>query len=354
MNLLTKNPFRPSFIWKIGLTLLQVIVVIALAHGSAEAEKAPRIRQSLLDYQPSATQFQPALTSLVEQMQSGCSSAQKTSCSKIISLIRKKRAVLSRGYHDELWFLEGFAQEQLGEQKKALSAYESSLKLGIGNPKTIFRKALVLESLSRFDDAIKTMREFLWISTTNQYEAKFVIGRSLCALKLCDKGLLEVEAALASHPRFISALQFLVDKKREKLERLKDPTKKAELEAQIATDLFHLVQLQPHNREATLSLARYSMLHSDPLVHAHKLNEAERMTRRLVDGSGYKDSEAVRLLFDIHLRRGKTQAASAVLSKGLEVAPKAKPLQAAKRQLEIQQIVDEQVKQKAAEELEEE
>ena len=334
--------FRRSFetLAALGLKLVLALTLLLSAAEDTNAEKNKKRRRSLLNYQIDSQLYQDSLRAAADQTGSCIKSADRTVCNKALSTIKAQRKTLSRGYHDELFFLEGLLYEQLSNNQKALDAYNSSLKLGMNNVDTLFRKAIVLEALKNYEQAIGVMREFLWLSKDNQHEAQFVIGRCLCASNRCQKGMGEVEAALTKYPRFTAAIKFLLEKKKLRLTMIKDPIKKAELEAQIATDLYRLVKLEPENREASLELARYTLLHSDPLVHAQRLQEAELIARKYVDGSGYKDIEAVRLLFDLYIRRGKTLDAGAILNKGLEVTPHAPTLLAARRQLEIQEKVD--------------
>lgn len=337
LKALLPTALLPKTLLRLAFSAVLGLVAFTLP---AAAQQATQAQQSFREYQPNPAQFPEALRPVVESVAAYSDGSSPSEAKALQDQISQLRETLSRGYHDELWFLLGLVQERSGQLEAALSSFDRSLQLSNNAPEVLFRKAVVLRKLTRHEKAVEALKEFLWLSKHNTHEARYELGRALCKLQRCPAGLKEIEQALAMAPGFVPALEFLLQEKKKSLARLKDPLERAELEAQITADLRRLVELDPENRDASLALARHALGYSDPLVHGDKLAEAERIARKFSEHSEYKDAEAVRLLFDLYARRGKTQEAANVLERGLKANPTAKTLLNAKRQLEIQRQVD--------------
>jgi tetratricopeptide (TPR) repeat protein len=331
--------FKDFFTSLLILSLSLALCVAAPAE--AETKKQRRAVPSFLEFQPDPVDYQPELKNLVSSVRNlGTGKVEPSAAQAVLSELGSRRASSSRGYHDELWFLEGLVYERTSKLDSALAAYTKSIELDSRRPEAVFRKAVVLEKMQRYEPASETIREYFWLSKFNHHEARLVLARCLCKINQCEAGLKEAETALEKNPRFVPALEFVVAQKQEMLSAIQDPLKKVELSAQITADQTRLARIAPSNRGAALGHARQALDHADPLLHADKLIEAESIAKKYVDSSDFKDEEAVRLLFDIYVRKGETASAATVLERGLPKNPTSARLLEAKRQLEIQSEVD--------------
>ncbi|MCB0325854.1 MAG: hypothetical protein KDD69_19885, partial [Bdellovibrionales bacterium] len=222
---------------------------------------------------------------------------------------RRLLGTLSRGYHDELYFLLGVAQQQLGQSADALASYERSLALRSNNQAARFRRAELLQQANRLAEADAEFRELLWAGEDEKHLVLYRLAQVLIAQGKGEEALKLSEQARQQSPGFVPVLRLLVDIRKRQLELAENPTEKAHLEAQIAADLAVISAQDPTDRDAGLALARFLLQDSDPLLNAQRLAEAEAIAQRLADASGFADGESVRVLFDAQVKRGKLSEA---------------------------------------------
>lgn len=314
-----------------------------LAPVSGAAQPPAATQQSLMDYKLADWKFPTAVEGLVAQADKAKSSLAKNkakgmsllkNCRKDVAAARKK---LSRGVHDELFEISGFCAEAMGENKAALKDYDSSLKLRSTNPRARFRKARLLQVSGEHEQAIRQFKEVLWETKISHHEILYSIAKSLLALEKQSEAFKIAEQARLKNPGYLPLLRLLVDLRGELMELSVEPLEKSQMEAQIAADLTLITAQAPLDRTAGLALVRLLLKNSDPLLNSQRLVEAEQIATRFAEGSGFKDEESVRLLFDAQLKRGNTEAAAATLERGQSINPNSEELTRAAAQLKIEQ-----------------
>ena len=323
------------------LSLILAIISLPIPAQAADpAVLTPPKPPSFVEYRPQTKQFQQALHPLVENINKAFAQGKQERAAALKGIVEEiDQAIASkgRGYHDELFHLRGYAMERLEKADEAQAAYQKSLNLKANNPVALFRLATILKEKKACGQAIPLYKEVMWRSAINHHEAFFSIGECHLLLDEEEKGLAAIERAVQLNPIFLPAIHFIVDYKTKLLEEEISPIKQAVLEAEIASQLTLVRELEPNDREAGFALARLLLRQSDPLLNATRLVEAEAIANQFADSSDYDDADAVRLLFDVRLKRGNLEQAESALQRGLQKNPQATRLLEAQRQLAIQQ-----------------
>jgi tetratricopeptide (TPR) repeat protein len=254
---------------------------------------------------------------------------------KAIALGKSSLKTISRGYHDELFSLIGLAEELSGDLNLALDAYNSSLLLRSNNASVLYRIANIYKQQNQCDKTISLAQEVLWRAKSEQERIELLLGECLISTNRLA-ALKHFETAIAKSPSYLPALKQVIQIYEEQIKEEIDPIKRTEIEAKIANNLSLICKLKPDDRVSALRFAGFLFSRSDPLLNSQKLKEAEQIAESYSKNSRYKDSDFVKLLFDIQLKQGRVESAERTLESGLKAAPKALALANAKKQLEIQ------------------
>jgi len=302
---------------------------------------------SYLDYVPKPSSFQPVLQPVASLLEEGVgferAKQKKQALEKFQAAVELAERLLrqtSRGYHDELLLLLGFAYDKLGRMEQAIQAYKQSLELRSNNPLVLFRHAYALRRKGLCAQAVPELREFLWRTKDGSHEALFVIAECLLETGQEEEGLKLSQEAYQNNPLFLPVLRQLVTLREKQITKTSDPAEKARLENSLIADLNSIVKQAPDDREASLKLARLLIKQGDPLLSNELLKQAESLSLRFAQESKYTDELGVRTLFDAQIRQGALVEAEKTIDMALSAVPDSVVYKTAKKQLEIQQGVE--------------
>lgn len=328
--------------------LLALIIGFSASNPPVNAQSTPTATGSLIDYRPEAKDFPKQLAAGIRDLQKGIDlkknkkiKESQVQLSAAVSKTTTLLKTLSRGYHDELLLLRGYAQELQGQEEKALADYQRALTQRSGNPLVLIRKAVVLKRLKRCSDAVPVLEEVLWLTKTAQHEVLDLSAACQIELGNKDKAMTLLKQARALNPHYLPLLLRVVELQQEQLALDSLPAQKRNLlEAEITTDLWTITRLDPTNRDAALRLGKLLLKTSDPLINADRINEAGALAKRFAEQSSYKDSQIVRLLFDAQIQRRNVKGAKETLAKGLQAVPESQTLKEAQMQLELEDTLN--------------
>ncbi len=335
-----------NFLFRFEQSLLKAIAItVALAAGAASAEEvsareSDRALTSLIEFTPKRSQFQSEIASAVKPLEEAAAleKAKQSAAPRYQEAATTAQSLigsLSRGYHDELYFLLGFAKEKLGDDAGAARAYDTSLKLKRTNVLVLFRHAYVLQRSGKCEAALPEFREVLWQTKAEAHEVLYLQGECLLKLNKPEEAEKAFQAARDKSNHYLPAIRRLVAAKQTLLAKTPDPKLRAQLEAQIAADLNVISQQNPEDRESGIQLITMLLRGADPLLAKQRLRQAEALAKRFAEGSGFTDVASVRLLFEAQRKQGDLAAAEQTLKRGLKARPTAAELQEAARQLDI-------------------
>lgn len=326
----------------VGLLVLSFAPLTAASAEEQAGAGPSRALTSLIDFAPNRAQFQGEVASVVRAIEEGgVSEKEKRNAEAKASYQQAAQSAtalissLSRGYHDELYFLLGFAKEKLGDDAGAARAYDASLKLKRTNVLVLFRHAYVSQRAGKCDVALPEFREVLWQTKAEAHEVLFLQGECLLKLGKPEEAAKAFQAARDKNSHYTPAVRRLVAAKQELMTKTSDPKLRTALEAQIAADLGVISQQNPDDRESGLLLASMLLRGADPLLAKQRLRQAESLAKRFAEGSSFSDVKSVRLLFDAQRKQGDLAAAEQTLQRGLKVTPDARELKEASQQLAI-------------------
>ena len=298
---------------------------------------------SFIDYTPTEAQFAPPLHGIVQAIAEGRKRNQTKQKVEARALFEKALqegqsllSSLTRGHADEIYFLMGLAYEGLEQDALAIAAYKQALLLGPGDPIALMREAALFRKAGQCEAAIPLLREASWRNPAGRLESDYLLVECLLDLGQKEQAYLVAERAGSSDNRFAPLLRQLVAIRAEKLESETDPRVRTKLEGQMLADLRRIVESDPSDRQSALKLGRLLLRKSDPLMDTEQLAQCEELSARLAEASNYSDPEAVKLLFDVQLKRGEMEAAQSTLERGLESQPEHALLLEAKKQMAIE------------------
>ena len=314
----------------------------AAAEELAAGRESTRALTSLIDFTPNKTQFQSELTDAVQPLEEAAAliATKHETEAKARYQEASKRAesllkTLARGYHDELYFLLGFAREKLEDYSGAARAFEASLKLKRTNVLVLFRHAYVLQRSGKCEAALPEFREVLWQTRAEAHEVLYLQGECQLALGKAEDAVKSFEAARVRNSHFVPAVRRLVAARQELITTTTDPKLRTELERQISSDLSVISQQNPEDRDSSLQLAGMLLRGADPLLSKQRLKQAESLAKRFAESSAFADVKSVRLLFEAQRKQGDLAAAEQTLKRGLKASPEATELREAALQLDI-------------------
>ena len=325
------------------LFCLNFLLFVGVAFASPAEHENPAAFKSFLEYRPKSSQYSGALKSLTEAIEEGDALAaagkKEDAQSKYRHAIELADSIdnsINRSLEDQLWFLRGFAHENLSQEQKAQQAYERALKLRPNNLLALFRHALLLKQANKCEQAIPEFQEIEWAVKDISYEMNFLQGECLMTLGRKDEGLKQFERAYKKRSTFLPVVKKLLAVHQEMLASSGNPAERAALEAQIATDLNAVTKATPNDRDASIALATMLLDVKDPLLEKGKLDQAEVLAKKGAEASDYSDDAFVRLLAEAQLKKGMLDEAEAVIAKGLKKKPNSAELATAKQQLAIE------------------
>ena len=239
-----------------------------------------------------------------------------------------------RGLLDEIFLLEGFAFELLGEGSKAVSAYDQSLKLRSLNPLVMFRRGMAHKVANDCPRAIAQFDEVLWASERLAHEVwyaeaqcQLIVGRADLAVALLEKGRKKA-------PQHAPTSKLLLETRMKAFEASPRSIDNA-IAAKMTAELSALADDKPNDSATSLMLAKLLVKKSDPLVAMGDLLRGEKIALQLAEKSAFRDEQSVRLIYDAQIKRGDYKAAEHTLTRGLSANPTSKPLLDASKQLEV-------------------
>ena len=336
------------------LVLCAAAIFIASGPQTASGSASPGIN-SYVDYIPTAAEYPAPLGGVVQRLADAVSAstqrskaepAKKTDAtdksrfSAIAVELSKLKLKIARGYQDELIFLQGYTSENLGEHRQALAFYDQSLALRSDNPIAAFRRGVMLIAVKNYTDALNQFKEIEWRSPSFHHEVNYEIADCLLHLNKKEEAIKYIEKAHQADPSFVPVLRLLVRMKTEMLETTVDPAARSQIEKQILSDLGHILEKNPEDRDTALIFGGLLLKFSDPLVDSDRLDRAATIARHFAEQSQYGDEKAVMLLFDSLLKKGDVDGAEKVLKEGLKKHPRSVQLQSGLKQLKIERGIE--------------
>ena len=260
----------------------------------------------------------------------------------VIDDISTVRASTNRAFHHELYFLQGYLYQELSMNEKGLTAYDKSLSLRSDYILAVFRRGMILKDSGRCAEARNAMREFEWRTKELEHETSFLIAECYFKEGDAEKGLASLSKSIKAKPNFVLARRLLVEKHREMLPEITDPAKRAEIEANIDSDLAALYEANNDDRDSALDYAETLIHKPDSLLGAKQVSKGTSIARRIAEKSKYTDDRAVKLTVLGFLKANDFSDAEKTIKKGLAANPNSQSLQAVAKQLELQLTVQKQ------------
>ncbi len=320
--------------FRLFLLSAALLMVSFLGNSSAKALNltAEPATLDLVNYQPEPSHFQKQLRPIVKLfVNEKYPEAIKTS--------QKFLSTLPRGYHDEIYLLLGLAYKKLNNFTDALAAFEDSINRRGDNYLALFNHAYLLKQEGDCARAVTEFQEVSWRLRTN-HQAYFYQGECLLELGKKEQAVITFQKAAqyaTSSSHYIPLYKRLIVLQKELLEEAKEPADKLIHEQAIFSYLHIITTEDPNDKEAALERATLLLKYTDPLLTANYITEAEKLILPFVKKSKYKDTEAVKMLFEIKLKKQDFEAATEVLNKGLAATPNSPELLTARKQLELEQ-----------------
>ena len=269
---------------------------------------------SYQNYVVSASDVQGQLRGLFKQSTS-------LSLNQFLKKSKSERKKLSRGYHDEISFLEGLAYLNSKKTELAAQKFREAIANGYKNPIAKWKLSKVEIQLEEYQNALSLLKELAWLSKEAKHEIYFQMAETYKLSGKMDAYERFVDKALLEAPAYTPALEASIATKKERLSSIRDPKEHAALQARISDELLRLQQADPSNREASINLVRRLMSAGDPLVSGDRFQQAGQILRGLLESNSYRDVEVVRLLSELQLKQNKPEAASDTLAEGLKLSP---------------------------------
>jgi len=341
-----------TFELKILICLLFLLnLQTSLASPSDQPEKTdPASFKSFIDYRPKSSQYPESLRSVAGAIESGDefnSSGKKeeaqASYRHAVELADKTDNRVNRSIEDQLWFLRGFAQENLGQEQKAEQSYDRALKIRPNNLLARFRHALLLKQGNKCEKALPEFQEIEWAVKDLSYEMNFLQGECLMSLSRDEEGVKQFQRAYKKRPSFMPVVKRLLAVHQDMLAKASSPAERSTLESQISAELNAVTKSVPGDRDASIALATMLLDVKDPILEKTKLDQAEALAKKGAEASSYRDDVFVRLLAESQLKKGMLDEAETVIKKGLKEKPNSSELAVAKKQLEIERSLKEVV-----------
>lgn len=325
------------------LFCLNFLLLVDLALATPAEHANPAAFKSFLDYRPKSSQFPGPLKGLTEAIEEGdtllAAGKKEEAQGKYRHAIEIADSIdngINRSIEDQLWFLRGFAHENLSQEQKAQQAYERALKLRPNNLLALFRHAVLLKQANKCEQAIPEFQEIEWAVKDISFEMNYLQGECLVTLGRSEEGVKQFERAYKKRSTFLPVVKKLLAVHQDMLATSGNPADRAALEAQIATDLNAVTKATPNDRAASIALATMLLDVKDPLLEKGKLDQAEVLAKKGAEASDYRDDAFVRLLAEAQLKKGMLDEAEAIIEKGLKKTPNSPELATAKKQLAIE------------------
>lgn len=299
---------------------------------------------SFFDYKPLPADFDIPFQGVVGNIADALrnpkeAEIRKKKLQQTVSSLLQLDQTISRGQRDTLYFLLGFAYEQLGEENKALDAYIKSLALRDENPVGLFRLGLILEQQKRYQEAIQKFEEVRWRTKQNEHEVLYVLGRTALESEQPELAGKYLELANQKNPNYAPVRKLLIISRLETLKTLGQSPERTKVENDIINDLRVIVAQDPHDRDAVILLSKLLLQHSDPLLQTEQLKQAQQLAMGIAQESDYRDDVAVRLVIDCQVKLKDLVPAEEILKLGLSRKPTSALLLQAKQQLELERGV---------------
>jgi tetratricopeptide (TPR) repeat protein len=322
-------------------TRISLPIILALFFALAEPASAKSIYKdfnSFADYQVAKNTFKLGIQTTAGEVGTLWNSpnANKAKLQQVIAKIRGELNTEPRGYHDQLWFLLGLAQEKLGDNKSAISSYKNAYKLRGYNVLPLFRQAFLERKQNNTKKASTLFSELLWRTDKYRYEIFFQLAECDLAENNKEGAYRYLQRANVLNPNYVPALKELNKIKMDALPTMADPILKQTTKQTVVSNLNKIASQEPNDRESALALAKILLQESDPLLHQDKIARAESYIKNIVKKSDYKDEEAVKLLFDAQIKMRDLVAAENTANLGLAKLPNSAVLKEAKQQLEVE------------------
>ncbi|MCC6954330.1 MAG: tetratricopeptide repeat protein, partial [Deltaproteobacteria bacterium] len=202
-------------------------------YASAETSGSDGITEvsSFLDFVPTRAGFPAQLDSVTKPITTALNLIRRdaanspTTSLAAVAVPREAKALLlssieradsikestPRGLRDEIFLLEGFAFELLGEPAKAIDAYDESLKLRALNPVVMFRRGMALKLAGDCAKALPQFEEVRWASDKLAHEVMYAEAQCQLLIGRGDLAVSLLEQARKKKPGFTLASKMLLD-----------------------------------------------------------------------------------------------------------------------------------------------
>ena len=312
--------FRYLAVFSTTYVLFSLLFLITSAYAEVDPIE-PQI--DYLSYKFSSADYPAKLIPMVSKIENTLSSTNpsKDALKSQIDLINSSFDNYSRGYHDELFFIKGYAEEKAGLHKEAIQSYTEALKKRARDPHILFRRAFNYKQIKKYESAIEDLNEAKWWLKQVNPAVDVLLAESFFGLNKPEKANKLLEVASLNRPDYLPAKRLLLNRKIKELRREGNTPHGEHLSNQIYTSLEQMSLLEPRNSKITKLYAEFALPKIDPVLDSLKYNDIETKLAGVVKSSELKDEAAVELYVNYLKKAGKLDVAKSTLKKALNINP---------------------------------
>ena len=177
----------------------------------------------------------------LESNVSTINSSPRSALSQVLEELESEKLFLSRGYHDEIYFLIAVVEEKRGRKNSAIKAYQQSLTRRANNPSALARLGLIAKQSKDYDKSINLLNEARWLLKSPNPELLIALSGCFSAKNLPLKAEKLLQEAGVINPNHSSIVKPMLDLRLSKLEKTGDKSEKLALEKEIFQYLGQLI-----------------------------------------------------------------------------------------------------------------
>lgn len=201
-----------------------------------------------------------------------------------------------RGLEDERLFLLGFTKVHLGQVNEAIPLLRSSVAIRNSNPEAQYYLLLALKRSKQCLQVINEVENLKWLVGKSNYEVLILQVECLVALEKTEESNTVIAELTKVAQKVPEARQWLLRFKRNELSS-------GQIDANsVGVDLKEAAESNPEDFKVQALYARSLLKKGDRLFSPEELKQAEVVSRKAFEKSGYKDEHAFKTLFDVMLK----------------------------------------------------
>ncbi len=317
--------------YRLIANLLLLSFVTFLDIKNADASNPPLRLRSLNSLKLSPNYSWGPLESNVSTI----NSSPRSALSQVLEELESEKLFLSRGYHDEIYFLIAVVEEKRGRKNSAIKAYQQSLTRRANNPSALARLGLIAKQSKDYDKSINLLNEARWLLKSPNPELLIALSGCFSAKNLPLKAEKLLQEAGVINPNHSSIVKPMLDLRLSKLEKTGDKSEKLALEKEIFQYLGQLIDSGNRDKKYVNMYADYNLKLSDPLVDSVRFDTVERLLSDLNQSSKGDVST-----FESHvltlLKRRKLNEAGKIVDSAKEKFPSSPTIIDLENQLKIE------------------